>query len=62
MLNPKTNVGKLRNDVLMTLFAYFENTFFLIPLFGLSLSYMYKLLSELGLKASHWYCFPEKLT
>ena len=25
MLSPKTNVGKLRNDLLMTLFAYFQN-------------------------------------
>ena len=25
MLNPKTNVGKLRNGVLVTLFAYFQN-------------------------------------
>ena len=25
MLNPTTNAGKLRNDVLMTLFAYFQN-------------------------------------
>ena len=25
MLNPKTNVGKLRNDVFMSKFAYFQN-------------------------------------
>ena len=25
MLSSKTNVGKLRNDVLMTKFAYFQN-------------------------------------
>ena len=25
MLNPKTNVGKLRNDILMTEFTYFQN-------------------------------------